>query len=105
MLWGRKKFMKRFFNLLLLNYLQSSGIKKFNFIASNFYFVSYVDSYRMVAVQIHGTHTDLKNIIQQSGMKLNMTDMHPGEPNDETFVKQVTYNIKIPRNNSACNIK
>ena len=58
----------------------------------------------MVAVQIHGTHTDLKNIIQQSGMKLNMTDMHPGEPNDETFVKQVTYNIKIPRNNPACNI-
>ena len=43
----------------------------------------------MVAVQLHGTHTDLKNIIQQSGMKLNMTDMNPGEPNDETFVKQV----------------
>ena len=45
----------------------------------------------MVAVQIHGTHTDLKNIIQQSGMKLNMTDMNPGEPNDETFVKQVRF--------------
>ena len=44
----------------------------------------------MVAVQLHGTHTDLKNIIQQSGMKLNMAEMHPGEPNDETFVKQVT---------------
>ena len=43
----------------------------------------------MVAVQLHGTHTDLKNIIQQSGMKLNMNDMHPGEPSDETFVKQV----------------
>ena len=43
----------------------------------------------MVAVQLHGTHTDLKNIIQHSGMKLNMTDMNPGEPNDETFVKQV----------------
>ena len=51
--------------------------------------LSYVDAYRMVAVQLHGTHTDLKNIIQQSGMKLNMTDMNPGEPNDETFVKQV----------------
>ena len=50
---------------------------------------SYVDAYRMVAVQLHGTHTDLKNIIQQSGMKLNMNEMHPGEPNDETFVKQV----------------
>ena len=43
----------------------------------------------MVAVQLHGTHTALKNIIQQSGMKLNMNEMHPGEPNDETFVKQV----------------
>ena len=42
----------------------------------------------MVAVSI-GAHTDLKNIIQQSGMKLNMTDMNPGEPNNETFVKQV----------------
>ena len=42
----------------------------------------------MVAVQVGGS-SDLKNIIQQSGMKLNMTDMNPGEPNDETFVKQV----------------
>ena len=52
------------------------------------YLRSYVDAYRMVAVQVGGS-SDLKNIIQQSGMKLNMTDMNPGEPNDETFVKQV----------------
>ena len=44
----------------------------------------------MVAVQVGGS-SDLKNIIQQSGMKLNMTDMNPGEPNDETFVKQVKF--------------
>ena len=52
-------------------------------------YFSYVDAYRMVAVQIGGANTDLKNIIQQSGMKLNMAEMHPGEPNDDTFVKQV----------------
>jgi hypothetical protein len=51
---------------------------------------SYVDAYRQVAVQV-GTHTDLKNIMQQSGIKMNMTDMNPGEPNDETFVKQVRF--------------
>ena len=50
---------------------------------------SYVDAYRMVAVQIGGANTDLKNIIQQSGMKLNMAETHPGEPNSDTFVKQV----------------
>ena len=54
------------------------------------YLRSYVDAYRMVAVQVGGS-SDLKNIIQQSGMKLNMTDMNPGEPNDETFVKQVKF--------------
>ena len=101
MLRSEKIVNEKFFDILLMNYFHSSGIKKeFVFIAWNVYFVSYVDAYRMVAVQLHGTHTDLKNIIQQSGMKLNMTDMHPGEPNDETFVKQVT--IKIPRNNFTC---
>ena len=49
---------------------------------------SYVDAYRMTAVSM-GASSDLKNIIQQSGMKLNITDMNPGEPNDDTFVKQV----------------
>jgi hypothetical protein len=58
------------------------------------FFASYVDAYRSVAVEAHGAHTDLKNIIQQSGMKLNMTDMNPGEPNDDTFVKQVIYNVQ-----------
>ena len=42
----------------------------------------------MTAVSM-GASSDLKNIIQQSGMKLNITDMNPGEPNDDTFVKQV----------------
>ena len=53
----------------------------------------------MVAVQVGGS-SDLKNIIQQSGMKLNMTDMNPGEPNDETFVKQVTLPTRQWQSNS-----
>ena len=66
---------------------------------------SYVDAYRMVAVQLHGTHTDLKNIIQQSGMKLNMTDMNPGEPNDETFVKQVRFKVSEGKFPFICKFK
>ena len=77
-----KIFLKSFFHLW--GYIFSHNENKILFI----YLGSYVDAYRMVAVQVGGS-SDLKNIIQQSGMKLNMTDMNPGEPNDETFVKQV----------------
>ena len=68
--------------------------KNFDFQVWYVFSASYVDAYRSVAVEAHGAHTDLKNIIQQSGMKLNMTDMNPGEPNDDTFVKQVIYSVQ-----------
>ena len=45
----------------------------------------------MVAVQLSDTYTDLKNIIQKSGMKVNFGDIHPGEPTDVTFAKQAHY--------------
>ena len=51
----------------------------------------YVDAHRMVSVQLGGTITDLKNIIQKSGIKLNMAEIHPGEPTDVTFVKMSKY--------------
>ena len=35
----------------------------------------YVDSDRMVAVQLSETFTDLKNIIQKSGMKFALSEM------------------------------
>ena len=42
----------------------------------------YVDSDRMVAVQLSETFTDLKNIIQKSGMKFALSEM-----TGESFIK------------------
>ena len=52
---------------------------------------SYVDAYRMVAVQLSDTFTDLKNIIQKSGMKLNLAEMSSYEPPEITLAKQAAY--------------
>ena len=59
---------------------------------------SYVDSYRSFATKLGGGTEDLKDSILMSGLKLKSGELlMPGEPNDQMYLKQAEYLIRIGR--------
>ena len=57
-----------------------------------------MDSYRSFATKLGGGTEDLKDSILMSGLKLKSGELlMPGEPNDQMYLKQAEYLIRIGR--------
>ena len=60
-------------------------------------YYSYVDSSRMISVQMSGADDDLKSMMRHSGINSALDGVDTGEPNSKSYVQLALFHIKAGR--------